>query len=302
MKKLLILLMLLMLTACGAASAEKPAPEPQTPPPLEEETVRTEEPAEEIHYQVELLRLNNTKQAEDGTPLLNFGVSIPVLTALREDGTAIVRSENGGQALTEAEEQALAVAETFNGNFAEWTDDKSLFEFEEMAQQELDWYREEGFDWHGGYTWELTCGVYQTERMISVSGLYYSYTGGAHPNSWQLSWNFDLEEGTFFEPELLADGTELRTAVAEEILRQVRTPLEDGTTPADGYWEDYETLINDWGSYAVFFDETGMTVVFSPYELAPYAAGPQEFHFDYDWLEPHLGSRGQALLGLDSKK
>ena len=41
-----------------------------------------------------------------------------------------------------------------------------------------------------------------------------------------------------------------------------------------------------------------MTVVFSPYELAPYAAGPQEFFLSYDWLKPHLGPHGLELLGL----
>lgn len=301
MKRLLCLILLLALTACGAAPAEKPA-EPQSPPP-QEETVIPQEPVEEmIRYQVELLRLNDVKQAEDGTPLLNYEVSVPVLTALRGDGTAIVSEGISGQELTETEQRALDVATAFNESFAEWIDHKEILELEEMARQDLDWYREEGLDWYGGYLWGLNCGVYQTERIISVSALHYSHTGGAHPNSCQLSWNFDLKEGVFFKPELLADGTDLRPAVAEEILRQVQAPMEDGTTLAEGYWGDYETLIADWDNYAVSFDETGMTVVFSPYALAPYAAGPQEFFFGYDWLEPHLGPYGRALLGLDSNK
>ena len=49
------------------------------------------------------------------------------------------------------------------------------------------------------------------------------------------------------------------------------------------------------------FDEEGMEVIFSPYELAPYAAGPQSFRLSYDWLEPHLSAHGRVLLGLEAK-
>ena len=52
-------------------------------------------------------------------------------------------------------------------------------------------------------------------------------------------------------------------------------------------------------SYAVSFDEKGMTVVFSPYELACYAAGPQVFHLSLDFLEPYLSDYGRALLGIE---
>lgn len=298
----LCLVLLLALTACGTAPAEKPEPETPASPPAEEPVLPAEPVEERICYQVETVRFQDVKQAEDGTPLLHYEIHIPELTALREDGTVIVSDETGGQALTDTEQRALEITAAFNETFAEWADGKNLLDLENMAKEELDWYSTEGFDWHGGYTWELTTGTYQTERMISVSGLCYTYTGGAHPNSLMLSWNFDLEEGVFFGPELLADEAELRSAAAEEILRQVRTPLEDGTIPADGYWEDYETLIQDWSSYAVSFDEAGMTVVFSPYELAPYAAGPQEFRFSYDWLQPYLGPHGQALLGLGVKE
>ena len=43
-----------------------------------------------------------------------------------------------------------------------------------------------------------------------------------------------------------------------------------------------------------------MTVTFSPYELAAYAAGPQIFRLTYDQLAPHLGEHGRTLLGLGS--
>ena len=69
-------------------------------------------------------------------------------------------------------------------------------------------------------------------------------------------------------------------------------------TPGEMFWEDYEDIIADWSSYAVSFDEEGMTVAFSPYELAAYAAGAQEFVLTYEELAPHLNQRGRQMLGL----
>ena len=142
-------------------------------------------------------------------------------------------------------------------------------------------------DWPTPYTLELDCTVYQTEHLVSVSGTYYSYTGGAHPNHWQLGWNYDLQTGQFFDPELLAEGTELQEAVTAELIRQAQLPDESGEIPVEWYWEDYEDIMANWCCYAVTFDEAGMTVVFSAYELAPYA-----------FLEPYLNDSGRLLLGL----
>lgn len=299
MKRLLMLgvlmLALLALTACSGSKSE---PTPPAEPPVETAPAETqkqplpEEEAEVLRYEVEVLLVEKDWTAEDGTLLLTSSVQIPQLVVLRQDGTAVETAQ------TAMEEQALAVADAFREGFREWIEETPYNELAATAREELEWIREEGMEWYGNYAFDLTCTVYQTEQMISVSGLHYTYTGGVHPNTSRLGWNFDLTEGTFFGPDLLADGTALQTAVAEEILRQARTPQEGGYVPADWYWEDYETLIADWVSTTVFFDDTGMVVVFSPYELAPYAAGPQEFRFSYDWLHPHLGPHGLELLGL----
>ena len=42
-----------------------------------------------------------------------------------------------------------------------------------------------------------------------------------------------------------------------------------------------------------------MTVIFSPYEMACYAAGPQKFALNMDFLEPYLGDYGRTLLGVN---
>lgn len=285
MTALLALMMSLVLTACSAA----PVTNVRTAPPPAAVLQAAEE---DILFVVETEVWEDTAVAEDGTLLASYRFILPVLRVVRGSGGEVETAQNA------AEERALEVKEAFNQRFAEWTAAREFAGLAREAQEALDWQREEGLPWGGGYELELVCGVYQTETLISVSGTYYSNTGGAHPNTWQLGWNFDLEQGVFFEPEFLSEGADLGDAVTAEIIRQANEPQADGWIPAEGYWEDYESIAANWSSYAVSFDEAGMSVTFSPYELAAYAAGPQTFQISYEWLSPHLSDHGREILGL----
>ena len=248
-------------------------------------------PAEVIAFSVEMETYEETVRYEDGAALAECSYELPVLTARLADGSVLETVATAGQ------ERALAVAETFNGRFAQWkTNPRTLAE---SAREDRAFRNESGLE-PVAYTDNLSCTVYQTERLVSVSGNYSTYTGGAHPNSILMSWNFDLDAGEFFEPEILDEGGDFREYVHLALVKQAReTAAAAGMTPKDFYWEDYEDTLAEWSSYAVSFDETGMTVGFSPYELAAYAAGPQVFHLAYETLLPHLGQHGRALLGLE---
>ena len=286
-RSLLLLLSALALTACAAPSAAEIQSAPLPPAAMLEST------AEPLHYTVELETWERSSQAEDGTPLVSCTYALPVLTAVRSDGTAVETAS------TEAERRALAVTESFNREFAAWTGEETFDELTLEAQADLDWRRTEDVSWTTGYVLDLDCQIYQTDELISVAGTHYNFLdGAAHPNIWRMSWNFDLEDGTFFAPDFLAESSELQTAVTEEIIRQANEPGEDGTVPAEFYWEDYRDIAANWSTAAVTFDEAGMTVIFSPYELAAYGFGEQVFHFSYDFLRPYLSDHGLELLGL----
>ena len=248
-------------------------------------------PAEVIAFSVEMETYEETVRDEDGAALAECSYELPVLTARLADGSVLETVATAGQ------ERALAVAETFNGRFAQWkTNPRTLAE---SAREDRAFRNESGLE-PVAYTDNLSCTVYQTETLVSVSGNYSTYTGAAHPNSILMSWNFDLDAGEFFEPEILDEGGDFREYVHLALVKQAReTAAAAGMTPKDFYWEDYEDTLAEWSSYAVSFDETGMTVGFSPYELAAYAAGPQVFHLAYETLLPHLGQHGRALLGLE---
>ena len=289
MTKLLALLMALLLTACASISETdvKSAPPPEVP------AVPVQTAPAPLHFTVETGVWEDTAAAEDGTPLAEYTFTLPVLSVRREDGTLVETAE------TETEQKALETAAVFNEKFGKWAAAEEFGEIVEAAAEHLAQCREWKLEWVGPYTLDLDCTIYQTEQMVSVSGVYYSFTGGAHPNTYLLGWNFDLDTGEFFDAKALSDGTALQEHVTETLICQARCRAsEQDMTPGEMFWEDYEDIIADWSSYAVSFDEAGMTVAFSPYELAAYAAGAQVFTLSYQELAPHLNQRGQQVLGL----
>lgn len=238
-------------------------------------------PPPALVYSVEIEEFEDVFQDEDGTELAVCSYALPVLQAAREDGTPLEG------------EQVPEAVQAFNDQFSSWRNN---------AQALVQHAREDRAVLGGTavYSDELQCTVYQTEHLISVSGVYYTYTGGAHPNTILMSWNFDLEAGAFFDPGILDEETGLDHAVYQELLRQAGERARENGQPAeDFYWEDYASTLENWSSYAVSFDSAGMTVGFSPYELACYAAGPQVFQIPYEELAPHLGEHGRVLLGIE---
>lgn len=289
----LLLMMSVLLTGCGTAQVSNMMNIQDTTVPALQSI-----PTQAIRYQVDLELYEDASYAEDGQLLATYHVQVPVMTVCRENGTPLENPR------TDLEKQAVTAAETFNQQFAVWTSEDAFQELTEDVQTELDFRLENGMLPMESYTMDLSCTVYQTEHLVSVAGLCYSYTGGAHPNTWQLGWNFDLMNGTFMNGVMASsNNTEFRKAVADELLRQAaETAQDNGVVPEEMFWPEYESLLANWDNYTVFFDSTGMTVAFSPYELAPYACGTQKFHLSYDWMQPLLDQRACQILELDCPK
>ena len=284
----IVLLICCLLAGCTAAPADREPVQNALPPAAEPV------PEAACTYTVEMKDREDNAVDEDGALLAVYRVHMPVLAARRTDGSTIETAE------AEAESRALMTVETFNAEFASWTGREPLEELTEMAQFERAWRQEAQIEWVSELFMDLDCRVYQRERLVSVAGNYYSYTGGAHPNTVLMAWNFDLETGEFFAPEQLAeDGGAFSQAVQAEIVRQIHERAEEnGMAAEEMFWSDYEEIAAGWSGYAVSFDEAGMTAGFSPYELAAYAAGPQTFLLPYDLLSPYLSDYGRAVLGL----
>ena len=123
------------------------------------------------------------------------------------------------------------------------------------------------------------------------------WTGGAHPNSYVSGYLFDLASGQFImDPGQLADDPAAFQTGAAELLVEKADGEKDLSW---GYWDDYRDIIRSWSSGVSVLDETGMTVVYAPYELGCYAIGEIELHLDWEELADLLGPGGLAKLGVE---
>lgn len=285
----------LILTLCFAAAlagcgiTTLPTPEDPEPPAAAD--------PEEITYEVTTDPHEETVHAEDGTLLMTVSFQLPHLQAYA-DGTLIETPA------TPAQEEAMARVNTFNENFNQWRESGDTAQSMEDAKSLYQSFPD-AFS-NTSYCEEFTYTAYRTGSLISIAADYYSYLGGAHPNDVYFSWNFDLDSSTFLTiPELATDPQAFTLAVADMIEVQAgerfaSEPEYEGLSISDIYWDNYRETIEKWGSdYAASFDADGLTVIFSAYELASYANGPQEFHIPYAALDSYWSDSGRTVLGLD---
>lgn len=291
MKKYCSLILALCLAAAlaGCGITTLPTPEDPEPPAAAD--------PEEITYEVTTDPHEETVHAEDGTLLMTVSFQLPHLQAYA-DGTLIETPA------TPAQEEAMARVNTFNENFNQWRESGDTAQSMEDAKSLYQSFPD-AFS-NTSYCEEFTYTAYRTGSLISIAADYYSYLGGAHPNDVYFSWNFDLDSSTFLTiPELATDPQAFTLAVADMIevqagKRFASEPEYEGLSISDIYWDNYRETIEKWGSdYAASFDADGLTVIFSAYELASYANGPQEFHIPYAALDSYWSDSGRAVLGLN---
>lgn len=291
MKKYCSLILTLCLAAAlaGCGITTLPTPEDPEPPAAAD--------PEEITYEVTTDPHEETVHAEDGTLLMTVSFQLPHLQAYA-DGTLIETPA------TPAQEEAMARVNTFNENFNQWRESGDTAQSMEDAKSLYQSFPD-AFS-NTSYCEEFTYTAYRTGSLISIAADYYSYLGGAHPNDVYFSWNFDLDSSTFLTiPELATDPQAFTLAVADMIEVQAgerfaSEPEYEGLSISDIYWDNYRETIEKWGSdYAASFDKDGLTVIFSAYELASYANGPQEFHIPYAALDSYWSDSGRAVLGLN---
>ena len=291
MKKYCSLILTLCLAAAlaGCGITTLPTPEDPEPPAAAD--------PEEITYEVTTDPHEETVHAEDGTLLMTVSFQLPHLQAYA-DGTLIETPA------TPAQEEAMARVNTFNENFNQWRESGDTAQSMEDAKSLYQSFPD-AFS-NTSYCEEFTYTAYRTGSLISIAADYYSFLGGAHPNDVYFSWNFDLDSSTFLTiPELATDPQAFTLAVADLIEVQAgerfaSEPEYEGLSISDIYWDNYRETIEKWGSdYAASFDADGLTVIFSAYELASYANGPQEFHIPYAALDSYWSDSGRTVLGLD---
>ncbi len=129
--------------------------------------------------------------------------------------------------------------------------------------------------------------IYNHKKVFGVDLNYYSYTGGAHPNHGTNTYYFDITSGRELKLIDMVQGpalvklSALATASFNKAHKVKRA--SDG-----GLFEDKIKLK---GIEAFYIGKKGITLWFSPYEIAPYVVGDIEVDISIDDLKPLIAER-----------
>ena len=139
------------------------------------------------------------------------------------------------------------------------------------------WAMEDDYNTEGYYDSKSADIVRFDDKLFTVFEISSSFTGGAHPNHYSYSTNYDPATGEILrldqvldDSSLLSDGirTELEKAYPG-IMEEVDSFYfqEEGQDP-----DQFVQKLKD-DTYTWTIDEKGLNIFFSPYEIASYAAG-----------------------------
>lgn len=145
----------------------------------------------------------------------------------------------------------------------------------------LDSYQEFKNDFDSPQEWEITVDAKVAllgKKLISIVFDTFSFTGGAHPNTYRLYLNFDpVKNEPLKNQELVLDENGL-LILAESKFRQYHDVIDSVTLAVDGrfFLEDEK---NFFLPSAMGFEGEEFVLYYNPYEIGPYVMGSTELRF-----------------------
>ncbi|MCR5455792.1 MAG: DUF3298 and DUF4163 domain-containing protein [Bacteroidales bacterium] len=158
---------------------------------------------------------------------------------------------------------------------------------------------------YGGYENSLEiCKLYDTTNIVTMSGLVYNYSGGAHGVHKSVAVTFRKSDGKMFSKEMISDyvNVDFKKLIKKHMLEyfdvksdaELREQLfEEGlvTDPSGDWWVKLP------GSFLPYIDKEGNVVVtYGLYEIAPYAAGEVEARIPQAEIMPYLTEDGKLFF------
>lgn len=151
-------------------------------------------------------------------------------------------------------------------------------ELQELAEQYAGYAEEEAAspDAYGDYyqysIFEDVKPARADKYVISMLELNSEYTGGAHGSYGYTGITFDSGSGQILELEdILTDSGEFRAAAIEYITEKLQEQYGDGLI--SGYEEAVKDIWTRNEGPNWYLDAAGITFIFNPYEIGPYAMG-----------------------------
>jgi hypothetical protein len=126
-----------------------------------------------------------------------------------------------------------------------------------------------------------------TERVIGVQfHVYYYVTGAAHPNSFTVPINYDLKTDKILTlADLFKPKADYLTVLSNYAVQELQKTPEIFMFPEGAAAKD-----ENYRSWNI--TPAGLLITFDPYQVAPYAAGPQRVLVPYATLKPILDPAG----------
>ncbi len=161
----------------------------------------------------------------------------------------------------------------------------------EMTAEDIKFARERGIS----NTAEVSYSVIHADaELISILFSNYSYTGGAHGNAYTFVLNFDLKSGREFElADLFKPDSNFLQVLSDISVKELERSLFDGN---EDEWvrTGAGPKAENFGSWNL--KRSGLALTFDSYQVAAYAAGPQEVIIPYLKLRS-MFSRTYSIFG-----
>lgn len=173
------------------------------------------------------------------------------------------------------EEHLVASNVNFNQEFRSY---EALYE---SMLNERKSFAADGFE--SPVPWELQQGlkVYLNENgLFGLQSKHMSYTGGAHPNYFISSLLFRLKDGAEMRLDsiLLPGEKDRLSTLAEVSLKQQYQVGENEELSAKGFWFEKDEFFL---SPTFLYGPEGFTIIYNPYDIAPYSMGSIEIFIPY---------------------
>lgn len=130
---------------------------------------------------------------------------------------------------------------------------------------------------HSGYLYS------KNGDLVSLWMMVDNYTGGAHGMYWIEPYTFRVTDSERYDfIGLFREGNASAAFVTDQILNRIRENPEL-------YFESAEETVKNYeNQYSFYINGNQLVVMFSLYDIAPYAAGIQFFDFDAEELKDIL--------------
>jgi hypothetical protein len=134
------------------------------------------------------------------------------------------------------------------------------------------------------------------ENFFSIDYLEYSYTGGAHPNTYITFKNFNLSNGEEITlDEIISENKQQElTKIGEAEFRKLKELTTESDLGQAGFWfENNKFYLND----NFLITDSSLVFYYNNYEITAYAFGPTALEIPFSKIES-LARESSLLRGL----